>query len=104
MNMLFRSVDVSGDGCIERVEWEILLDKLFGETWKWKEALQKKIGEGPLTKKKLMNIFDEIDSDGDASGDIDITELVRGLKKAGLNMTDYETSKLFQAADEDGDG
>jgi len=74
-------------------------------TWKWKQVLKKlDTGDGDLTKEKLMQIFDDIDADGDGSGDIDLEELTFGLKKANVVMKSYEMNALFRAADEDGDG
>lgn len=74
-------------------------------TWKWKQVLKKlNTSEGDLTKEKLMQIFDDIDTDGDGSGDLDCEELIFGLKKAGVVMRAYEMNALFRAADDDGDG
>jgi len=74
-------------------------------TWKWKQVLKKLNTEaGDLTKEKLMKIFDDIDADGDGSGDLDCDELIFGLKKAGVVMRPYEMNALFRAADDDGDG
>jgi len=74
-------------------------------TWKWKQVLKKlDTGDGDLTKEKLMQIFDNIDADGDGSGDLDCDELIFGLKKAGVKMRPYEMNALFRAADDDGDG
>lgn len=79
-------------------------DALFG-TWQWKKVLKKlDTSDGDLTKEKLIQIFDDIDAAGDCSGDIDLDELVFGLKKANVNMKDHEMRTLFRAADEDGDG
>merc|ERR1712238_302710 len=37
-------------------------------TWKWKQVLKKlNTSEGDLTKEKLMQIFDDIDADGDGT-------------------------------------
>ena len=81
-----------------------LHDAIFG-TWKWKKVLKKlDTGDGDLTKEKLLEIFDKIDQDGDGSGDIDADELIFGLKKAEVKMTDYEMKTLFRAADDNGDG
>lgn len=78
----------------------------FLGTDKWKGALEKlNDSDGSLTKEKLMKMFDDIDSDGDGSGDIDMSELIYCLNvKAELNMTNYEINTLFRAADENGDG
>jgi len=74
-------------------------------TWKWKQVLKKlDTGDGDLTKEKLMQIFDDIDADGDGSGDLDCDELIFGLKKANVVMRTYEMNALFRAADENGDG
>jgi uncharacterized membrane protein YoaK (UPF0700 family) len=79
-------------------------DALFG-TWQWKKVLKKlDTGDGDLTKEKLIQIFDDIDAAGDGSGDIDLDELVFGLKRANVMMKDHEMRQLFRAADENGDG
>ncbi|OEU08984.1 hypothetical protein FRACYDRAFT_271644 [Fragilariopsis cylindrus CCMP1102] len=79
-------------------------DALFG-TWHWKKVLKKlDTADGDLTKEKLIQIFDDIDAAGDGSGDIDLDELVFGLKKAEVMMKDHQARKLFRAADENGDG
>lgn len=74
-------------------------------SWKWKKVLQKlDNSDGELTKEKLMDIFDQIDRDGDGNGEIDLDELTFGLQKANVKMKQYEMARLFRAADDDGDG
>lgn len=79
-------------------------DALMG-SWKWKGVLKKlDSSDGDLTREKLMAIFDQIDQDGDGNGEIDLDELTFGLQKHKVQMKSYERTRLFRAADEDGDG
>jgi hypothetical protein len=79
-------------------------DAIFG-TWKWKKVLKKlNTGDGDLTRNTLMDIFDQIDAEGNSNGVIEADELRDGLRRAKVQMSYYETKTLLRAADENGDG
>jgi len=74
-------------------------------TWQWKNVLQKlHSGDGKLTQEDLIGIFNKIDEEGGANGKISADELRYGLKRAKVEMTDFEVETLFRAADDDGNG
>merc|ERR1719263_304661 len=50
----------------------------------------------------VKKLFTELDADG--SGDIDLKELVDGMKKEGLMLSDEEFEAYFNALDLNGDG
>jgi len=65
--------------------------------WDWKDVLNKIKPDGD--KQSLMDLFNELDHDGD--GTLDMHELKKGLKG---KVTIDELHALLQAADTDGDG
>ena len=66
-------------------------------SWDWKDVLNAIHPGG--TEEQFLELFDEIDDDGD--GTLDMYELEKGLTG---KVTAEELKALLQAADSDGDG
>ncbi|CAB9509080.1 K(+) antiporter GerN [Seminavis robusta] len=73
--------------------------------WDWTAALKtlaENHGEGALTRRHFMNLFDKIDADG--GGTVDEDELYEALVAAGVKITRANLATMIAMVDDNNDG